>query len=41
MKPLHVLYKELSVDEKKIFTPDITEKHEVKNVGLKYCLNMQ
>ena len=32
MEPIHVFYKELSVDENIIFTADITEGNEVENV---------
>ena len=41
MEPIHIFYEELPVDENDIFTADITEKHEVENVGLKNRLNMR
>ena len=34
MEPIHIFYKELSVDEN-IFTADTTEKTEVENVRFK------
>ena len=41
LEPIHIFYEELPVDENDIFTADITEKHEVENVGLKNRLNMR
>ena len=38
MKPIHVFYKELPVDEDDIFTVDITKENEVKNVKFKKSL---
>ena len=38
MEPIHIFYKELSVDENNTFTADITEKNEVENVRFKKSL---
>ena len=38
MEPIHIFYKELPADENNIFTADITEKNEVKNVKFKKSL---
>ena len=38
MKPIQVFYKELTVDKSNIFTADITEKNEVKNVKFENSL---
>ena len=41
MEPAHIFFKELSADEKNIFTADIAEKNEVENVNLKNLKNIQ
>ena len=38
MEPIHFFYKELTVDENKFFTANITEKNEVENVKFKKSL---
>ena len=38
MEPIHIVSKELPVDENNIFTPNITEKNEVENVKFKKSL---
>ena len=35
MEPVHIFYKELPADKNNIFTADIAEKNEVKNVTFK------
>ena len=41
MEPIHIFYKQLTVDEDNIFTADITEKNEAENVKFKNWWNMQ
>ena len=38
MEPIHIIYKELPVDESNIFIADITEKNEAENVKFKKSL---
>ena len=38
MKPIQFFYKELTVDKSNIFTADITEENEVKNVKFENSL---